>query len=369
MKQQVNFDHLIEDIYDAGACPELWPSTLSSIAAAAGALGGVVFGFSKSRGLIFEYNGALDAQCATIFKLRHRDNVWVRGMARRPKNQLVVSDAIVKRRQLMQLEFYDEVLRPQRIAHGALASLTVGRDIDVQFSVHKSIHTGPFNATEIQTLRRLVPHVQRALGVSLRLAPAANLSIADALIDRFGCAAFTLNSRGDLGEANSHACQLAFEGKLPLSKGGLKFSVPSEQRQFVDAFKSIQDGAPLRVCVLTEGASRFELVCAALAPRKARGINLTSKQAAGALVLVNSLTSVARSSSAGHFAQLKGLTRAEWRVAKTAASGIAIADLASSLGISMNTVKTHLRRIYQKLDVKRQSELVLLLHRASPSSH
>ena len=369
MKQQLNFDHLIEDIYDAGACPVLWPSTLSSIAAAAGALGGVVFGFSKSRGLVFEYNGALDAQCATIFKTRHRDNAWVHGMARRPKNQLVVSDAILKRRQLMQLEFYDEVLRPQGIAHGALASLTVGRDIDVQFSVHKSIHSGPFNSTEIQTLRRLVPHVQRALGVSLRLAPSTNLAIADVLIDRFECAAFTLNSCGELAEANSYACQLAFEGTLPLSNSGLKFSIPSEQRQFVDAFKSIQDGAPLRVCLLTQGTNQFELVCAALAPHRARGINLTSKQPAAALVLVNSISSVARSSSATHFAQLNGLTQAEWRVAKAAASGIAIADLAGDLGISMNTVKTHLRRIYQKLDVKRQSELVLLLHRASPSSH
>jgi DNA-binding CsgD family transcriptional regulator len=367
--KQVNVDHLIDDIYDAGACPELWPSTLSSIAAAAGAQGGVVFGFSKSRGLIFEYNGALDTQCATIFKLRHRDNVWVDGMARRPKNQLVVSDAIVKRRQLMQLEFYDEVLRPQRIAHGALATLTVGRDIEVQFSVQKSIHDGSFKTTEVQTLRRLIPHVQRALGVSLRLAPPANSSIMNALTDRFDCAAFTLDGRGELGEANSHASQLAFEGVLPLSNSGLRFSIPSEQRHFVEAFKEIQDGAPLRVRLMTEGSNQFELVCAALMPCKVHGINVTGKQPAGALVLVNRLSSVVGSSSVTHFAQSKGLTQAEWRVAKAAASGIAITELASSLGISMNTVKTHLRRIYQKLDVKRQSELVLLLHRASPSSH
>jgi len=59
-----------------------------------------------------------------------------------------------------------------------------------------------------------------------------------------------------------------------------------------------------------------------------------------------------------------GLTVAERRVATIAASGISNAEIAGVLGISLNTVKTHLRRVYSKLDVKRQSELVLRLNRA-----
>ena len=59
------------------------------------------------------------------------------------------------------------------------------------------------------------------------------------------------------------------------------------------------------------------------------------------------------------------LTDAERRVASAAALGISNAAVAQALGISLNTVKTHLRHVYHKLGVRRQSELVLLLNRAN----
>jgi DNA-binding CsgD family transcriptional regulator len=362
-RRQINYDLLIDAIYDAGASPSLWPSVISSIAASAGAQGGVVFGFSKSRGLVIEYNGALDPLCAEIFKLRHTNNAWVQGMAQRPQNQLVASDSIIKRRDLMQSEFYDEVLRPQQIAHGALATLTAGFDIEIQFSVQKSIRDGPFTSRELSTLRRLVPHVRRSLGVSLRLPPRASpADRASTAIDLFGCPAFTLNRRGELVEINHQAQLLATSGMLPLSKGGLNWSGPSEHRRFLMAMKDVVRGAALRALVIAQETTRFELICAAL-----KNGGQTYGQAAGApavvVLLVNARSAHASHSSERHSALAKTLTEAERRVTKAAASGISHAEIARALGISLNTAKTHLRRIYHKLGVKRQAELVLLLNR------
>jgi DNA-binding CsgD family transcriptional regulator len=67
--------------------------------------------------------------------------------------------------------------------------------------------------------------------------------------------------------------------------------------------------------------------------------------------------------AAGLGSSTSGLTVAERRVAAIAASGLSNAEIASVLAVSLNTVKTHLRRVYSKLDVKRQSELVLRLNR------
>jgi DNA-binding CsgD family transcriptional regulator len=56
-----------------------------------------------------------------------------------------------------------------------------------------------------------------------------------------------------------------------------------------------------------------------------------------------------------------GMTLAEARVAFAASSGVKISDMARLLEVSPNTVKTHLRRVYEKTGVRRQAELARLM--------
>jgi DNA-binding CsgD family transcriptional regulator len=53
-----------------------------------------------------------------------------------------------------------------------------------------------------------------------------------------------------------------------------------------------------------------------------------------------------------------GLTRAEARVALAASSGNNVHESARLLGLSPNTIKTHLRRVFAKTATARQAELV-----------
>jgi DNA-binding CsgD family transcriptional regulator len=53
-----------------------------------------------------------------------------------------------------------------------------------------------------------------------------------------------------------------------------------------------------------------------------------------------------------------GLTRAEARVAERLAAGMTIPTIATSLGISVGTVRTHLKKAYVKVGVQRQVDLV-----------
>jgi DNA-binding CsgD family transcriptional regulator len=56
-----------------------------------------------------------------------------------------------------------------------------------------------------------------------------------------------------------------------------------------------------------------------------------------------------------------GLTLAEAGVALAVASAATISATARRLKISVNTVKTHLRRVYEKTGTSRQAELVRLM--------
>jgi pimeloyl-ACP methyl ester carboxylesterase/DNA-binding CsgD family transcriptional regulator len=53
-----------------------------------------------------------------------------------------------------------------------------------------------------------------------------------------------------------------------------------------------------------------------------------------------------------------GLTRAEWRLAQALKTGVAMAEAADRLNISVNTARTQAKSIFAKLGVARQSELV-----------
>lgn len=56
-----------------------------------------------------------------------------------------------------------------------------------------------------------------------------------------------------------------------------------------------------------------------------------------------------------------GLTLAEARAALSASSGMTVAGMARQLGLSPNTIKTHLRRVFAKTNTGRQAELARLV--------
>jgi len=65
---------------------------------------------------------------------------------------------------------------------------------------------------------------------------------------------------------------------------------------------------------------------------------------------------------------LYGLTRAECRVALLLSDGRAPKQIADTVGVTENTVRSQIKSIYGKTGVKRQSELIrLLVNHAGPS--
>lgn len=65
------------------------------------------------------------------------------------------------------------------------------------------------------------------------------------------------------------------------------------------------------------------------------------------------------------FAQLYGLTRAELRVILAMKPRLTLHQIAHALGISVETVKTHLRHICEKTYTKRRADVVALMARAT----
>ena len=65
------------------------------------------------------------------------------------------------------------------------------------------------------------------------------------------------------------------------------------------------------------------------------------------------------------FAKLYGLTRGELRVIQAMGPGVTLNQVADGLGVGEATVRTHLRRVFQKTNTARQADVVGLMSRAT----
>jgi len=63
--------------------------------------------------------------------------------------------------------------------------------------------------------------------------------------------------------------------------------------------------------------------------------------------------------------ELFGLTAAETKVALGLLTGSGPREIAEEIGVSFNTVRTHLARVLAKTGTRRQGELIRVLMRAS----
>lgn len=128
-------DKLLDLIYDAATDEALWVPALTEIADIAGSLGGFLAGVQNNGGFVsILFNARMSEDSHRIHAERHIDNPWFRYMIHSPVGKWVQSDEIISLPDLRRTAFFDEVLRPQRMAHNAMVPLAAEDD----FSCHST---------------------------------------------------------------------------------------------------------------------------------------------------------------------------------------------------------------------------------------
>ena len=178
------------------------------------------------------------------------------------------------------------------------------------------------------------------------------------ILDHFAIGILLVNERGSVLHANSAARALlakelqlagAASDMFPFGRvKGCVRSVLSRATGRALALRSTETDRPLFVTVTPIHSGMDDASPSTSWPSQA------------ALVILCDLDSPA-SLPVASMAEAYGLTEAEARVAQAASGGAGIGDIAHQLGLSPNTVKTHLRRIYEKTGTKRQAELARVM--------
>ncbi|MBR1121420.1 helix-turn-helix transcriptional regulator [Bradyrhizobium lablabi] len=350
-------------VYDAAAEEELWSSVLTEIADLTRSQGGILFGQSLTASRVyFDYNGRLDEECNRVYQERHMQNVWSEHMEHQPVGRVVFSDDAVEMSALRATAFFDEVLRPQDVAHNSMIALAAKEDFRAAFNICRSSRQGAFGADEQKLFEWLVPHLRRSITLGFKLdSYQAMQRAAFEVLEQLSDAVMLLDRRARLLFANAAARALEESGALRLRQCVTTYSQPHSQR-LAGLIRSALEGSAggsmsMPGCIA--GQHLTILVSSVRSKDMGRFSDLNMKDAAVLVFIIDPANH--NSIPLARIMDAFGLTQAEARVALASSSGKTMFETAQLLGLSPNTIKTHLRRVFAKTATGRQAELARLM--------
>lgn len=187
------------------------------------------------------------------------------------------------------------------------------------------------------------------------------------ILDQLSVGVVVVNRSAKVVFANEVAKTLSLQdGPLRLNSCVTSLSSP-HARRLCELIRSALEGTPTRTMCLPSSAGGRPLMVLISPVGEMDRSSLRGLRDAAAMIIVCD-PDRATDIPPAWLTEAYGLTHAEARVALAVASGTTIPDAARELRISPNTVKTHLRRVYEKTGTCRQTELSRLMATISVAS-
>lgn len=254
--------------------------------------------------------------------------------------------------------------RHHGIGYICLTPLIARPDMLIGVSVCRREETGHISRPERNIFASLAAHIRAAVRTQLLLeGDSAGLLVG--ALEAMSLTAFACNGAGQVIAMTPSAEQLVLSGRyLKLKKQWLSTELDKDSVPFMDALMSAgrglsRPGAPLLSSLFVHSSDTPlspVIVDIVALPQKSFTFGFRPQ----VLVVVRGLKQDDRQ-LAGALQAAFQLTAAEARVALMLAEGQGPQAIADSRGVSINTVRTQVRNLYDKLGVTRQSELAARL--------
>lgn len=360
----------VESVYAAALDPSRWPHALQAIANCIDGMGANLFWRRDDGSFGLVGSTGMDPRSIT----EYHERWWredIRGI-RAIERAYVASGNVTTDRHLVSDEeldthpFFTEFLA--RYGQRWVAAVGVSPDphVNVAISVHGASARQPFSDEELNILGRLGAHAEKALRLSIRLLDAelTNVGLGHALA-RIGIGIFVIDSLGRVLFSNPKGELLLGDG-LEIEKDrlriGAKSELPSIDRivaMTLQGDRATLVADPMPILIHRSSAER-PLVVYLLPIRASVSATEAFLTHARAIVLVIEPES-GEPPDPAIVRDVLGLTLAEARVAALVGSGLPPRAAAEKLGITEETARTALKRVFSKVGVSRQNELTALL--------
>ncbi len=364
------FVKAVEVIYSAAAEPTRWPGALWGIARCFGDVGAAI-SYQRDDGSL----GAIVSPGMEPGQRAYDEHWWQHDVRFKRGHELgfvtagdtVTDRHVVSDDEILTHPFYADFLAEYGLRWFAGTNISPDPSMRAVLSVQRVAVKPPYSDAELALLSRLGRHVEASLRLGIRLMDAelTALTLGEALA-RLGAGVFLLDGSARVLFQNPAAERLVGNG-LMLRNQRLSALGRAQHAALETAVKATLADAPdewggSQRPVLLDGGDAHRFLAAYLLPVRARAGHPADLVLSNVRALVVVLASdTADPPDPSVVRDLLGLTLSEARVAALVGHGLPPRDTAERLGITEETARTTLKRVFAKTGVSRQSELTALL--------
>ncbi|MFC6634308.1 helix-turn-helix transcriptional regulator [Microbulbifer taiwanensis] len=283
-----------------------------------------------------------------------------------PVGKVVLMEDVIPRDQLVESDYYKLFLHPFSIAHIAGMDLLDDRGKRFCLRLTRGPQQPSFTAQEKAFMQLLAPHLCRAVsqGVRFRQLDSERQVYAQSISKR-AIGIINLDKYGEILELNPAAQKILNDRDgLNLVHRSLQIrngKLHEKLKQCIDeALNAKHEDVCLPINAIAiprlSGKADYELVIKPLPVEK----HIEAEGTARAMILIQD-PEQSTDVSVRLVMHLYGLTMSEATLAIVLSTGKTMEEAASSLGVTKNTARAHLRAIFAKTGVTQQSMLVSLV--------
>lgn len=283
-----------------------------------------------------------------------------------PEGEVVTVDELIGAEQWLNSDFYLQFVKPRGIRHTLGADLRTRNDVECRFRICRTLGTAPFDENDRAYCRALLPHLRRAVYTHSRLdAIDSERKLWVDAVDGMRVGTVILDEAGAIIKTNHAADELlARREGLRLVNGAIVCEVPAETRELQRCIREAL-AAPFgtrhhqaEALAIGRGAGRSKL---GVLVRPIPLGELSEGRHRPAVAIFIRDSEQGSQPSQATIMQLFDLTPAEATLALRLANGETLDEASEQLGIRRNTARAHLRSIFAKVGVTRQTMLVRVI--------
>lgn len=321
------------------------------------AAGGVIFEMNRKTGKISNFVSP-NLAIGTDGYSEHLNSInpRMRYSLRHAPGHVAYENKFIDDQGMAQHEFYDWLMRDQSMQFFMGTRLYDEGDISVFHSIELGLGRDHPEAAELEGFSK----TSRAIGNAWKLAKRVQPNNLEPMSggwtpDHMPWSIFALNDHGRVVQMNARAAEMIRSGQiLFLADNQLCALDPRSAPRFLTALKRSIDGDGQDL--LVHNAVTQSRIMVQTVPVNTGALS-TPSPISIVVYVWNPMDGIGNLNKT--LSSLWGLTKAEACLALLVARGTTLADAADQLTISRNTARNQLQSIFEKMRVKRQTELAL----------
>ena len=360
----------IREVYDSATDAARWPGCLTSIGRLLGGTStNLLYTDHRSTGGIQLAVGA-DPELYRLYSdFGHAIDPWARSFrpGAVPAGEVVIGAYMLEHARMRKTEFYAAMGRRYDCTRCVVGVLHASTHRTAVLTVNRGDRHDEFDARDSRVMTILLPHLRRALAVQRRLGALDNerAPILDA-IDRLALGVMLVDSRARPICVNRSATRMLEKGgALSIENESLVAAAPGVSARLARALGSaiaVAHGGAFATehgeLVVPRSAGRRPLFVSVSPVGQRQSYNGLARPAAAVVFLVD--PDAIALAPHDRLQALYSLTAAEARVAGALAAGQSAADVSERFGVSRETARSQIKRVFEKAGVRSQSAFIRL---------